>query len=41
MIYGVDVASYQGNPDWKAVHRDGVRFAFSKVTEATGYTNPT
>ncbi|MEV5827040.1 glycoside hydrolase family 25 protein [Spirillospora sp. NPDC052242] len=41
MIYGVDVASYQGNPDWKAVYADGIRFAFSKVTESTGYTNPT
>ncbi|MBE1532105.1 glycoside hydrolase family 25 protein [Actinomadura algeriensis] len=41
MIFGVDVASYQGKPDWKDVHRDGVRFAFSKVTESTDYTNPT
>ncbi|QFG24539.1 glycoside hydrolase family 25 protein [Actinomadura sp. WMMB 499] len=41
MIFGVDVASYQGEPDWEAVHGDGIKFAFSKVTEGTGYTNPT
>lgn len=40
-IYGVDVASYQGRPDWGAVYRSGIRFAFSKVTESTNYTNPT
>lgn len=41
MLYGVDVASYQGNPNWSAVHRAGIRFGFSKVTENTNYTNPT
>jgi GH25 family lysozyme M1 (1,4-beta-N-acetylmuramidase) len=40
-IYGVDVASYQGRPDWPRVKRAGVSFAFSKVTEGTGYVNPT
>lgn len=40
-IYGVDVASYQGRPDWPSVHRAGIRFGFSKVTEGTGYINPT
>ncbi|ACY97921.1 MULTISPECIES: GH25 family lysozyme [Thermomonospora] len=41
MLFGVDVASYQGTPDWKKVRGAGIRFAFSKVTEGTGYTNPT
>jgi GH25 family lysozyme M1 (1,4-beta-N-acetylmuramidase) len=40
-LFGVDVASYQGSPDWKKVYGAGIRFAFSKVTEGTGYTNPT
>lgn len=41
MIYGVDVASYQGNPSWSRVYEAGIRFAFSKVTESTDYVNPT
>ena len=41
MLYGVDVASYQGTPNWPVVHRSGIRFGFSKVTENTDYTNPT
>lgn len=40
-IYGVDVASYQGNPSWSRVYEAGVRFAFSKVTQSTNYVNPT
>ncbi|GAA3969674.1 hypothetical protein GCM10023085_59980 [Actinomadura viridis] len=40
-LYGVDVASYQGRPSWPRVRESGIRFAFSKVTEGTGYTNPT
>lgn len=40
-VYGVDVASYQGNPDWSRVYAAGVRFGFSKVTESTNYVNPT
>ncbi|WP_187438185.1 glycoside hydrolase family 25 protein [Actinomadura decatromicini] len=40
-IYGVDVASYQGNPNWASVFHAGIRFAFSKVTQSTNYTNPT
>lgn len=38
---GLDVASYQGNPDWDAVAGAGYAFAFTKATEATDYTNPT
>lgn len=41
VIYGVDVASYQGNPSWPSVYKAGIRFGFSKVTESTNYTNPT
>jgi GH25 family lysozyme M1 (1,4-beta-N-acetylmuramidase) len=39
---GVDVASYQHNPsiDWQQVHASGVKFAFIKATEGTGYVNP-
>lgn len=40
-LFGVDVASYQGEPSWTRVHGSGIRFAFSKVTESTDYTNPT
>lgn len=40
-IYGVDVASYQGNVNWSSVYAAGIRFGFSKVTEATSYVNPT
>jgi lysozyme len=39
--WGVDVASYQGYPDWGAVAAAGCAFAFTKVTEDTGYANPT
>lgn len=38
---GVDVASYQGNPDWSAVAGSGIAFAFTKVSEDDDYTNPT
>jgi GH25 family lysozyme M1 (1,4-beta-N-acetylmuramidase) len=38
---GIDVASYQGYPDWDAVASSGISFAFTKATEGTTYTNPT
>lgn len=38
---GIDVASYQGNPDWAAVARDGYQFAITKLSEGTNYVNPT
>lgn len=41
VIYGVDVASYQGAPNWPRVRGSGISFAFSKVTESTNYLNPT
>jgi GH25 family lysozyme M1 (1,4-beta-N-acetylmuramidase) len=37
---GVDVASYQGYPNWPAVRNSGRIFAFNKATEGTGYVNP-
>jgi len=37
---GVDVASYQGNPDWVAVAASGITFAFTKLSEDNGYINP-
>lgn len=40
-ITGPDVASYQGDVDWKKVKAAGHDFAFIKATEGTGYTNPT
>lgn len=38
---GLDVASYQGYPDWAQVAASGITFAITKATESTNYTNPT
>lgn len=38
---GIDVASWQGDPDWDAVAASGITFAITKTTEDTGYVNPT
>lgn len=39
---GVDVASYQGNPDWQIAHDvGGLSFAIEKATEGVDYVNPT
>lgn len=40
-LSGVDVASHQGQPDWRAVAASGVSFAITKATGGTWYTNPT
>lgn len=37
MIYGVDCSHHNGDPDWVAVYRDGIRFVVLKVTEGTSY----
>ncbi|MEV0208328.1 lysozyme [Streptomyces sp. NPDC050788] len=37
---GVDVASYQGNVAWPTLWSGGVRWAYTKGTEGTYYTNP-
>ena len=40
-LRGIDVASYQGNPDWAAVAASGIAFAITKATQGVGYLNPT
>lgn len=37
---GVDVASYQGNVSWPTLWNSGVRWAYTKASEGTYYTNP-
>jgi GH25 family lysozyme M1 (1,4-beta-N-acetylmuramidase) len=37
---GVDVASYQGDVDWPALWAAGTKWAYTKATEGTSYTNP-
>ncbi|MEU2777932.1 GH25 family lysozyme, partial [Streptomyces sp. NPDC007162] len=37
---GVDVASYQGDVAWPTLLGSGVRWAYTKATEGTYYTNP-
>lgn len=38
--YGIDVSYYQGDIDWQAVRDDGVRFAFIRVSDGTGFLDP-
>ncbi|KAA2260170.1 hypothetical protein F0L68_20540 [Solihabitans fulvus] len=38
--YGMDVSGWQGNVDWQTAWNNGARFAYTKATEGTGYTNP-
>lgn len=40
-VRGIDVASWQGQPDWRKVAASGVQFAITKATEGVGYLNPT
>jgi GH25 family lysozyme M1 (1,4-beta-N-acetylmuramidase) len=37
---GVDVSGYQGNVAWSTLWSSGVRWAYTKATEGTYYTNP-
>ncbi|KOX04214.1 MULTISPECIES: lysozyme [unclassified Streptomyces] len=37
---GVDVSAYQGNVAWSTLWGSGVRWAYTKATEGTYYTNP-
>ncbi|MFE0251820.1 lysozyme [Streptomyces sp. NPDC059010] len=37
---GVDVSSYQGNVDWATLWKNGVKWAYTKASEGTYYTNP-
>ncbi|MEV4620841.1 GH25 family lysozyme, partial [Asanoa sp. NPDC049573] len=40
-VTGIDVSHYQGTINWGSVADSGVDFAYAKVTEGTGYTDPT
>ena len=40
MIFGIDVSHHQENIDWQKVKSSGVRFAFIKASEGSGYTDP-
>ncbi len=37
---GVDVSAYQGNAAWSTLWSSGVKWAYTKATEGTYYTNP-
>ncbi|MGW4568671.1 lysozyme [Streptomyces sp. NPDC004561] len=37
---GVDVSSYQENVDWPTLWAAGTKWAYTKATEGTSYTNP-
>lgn len=39
-VPGIDVSSYQGNVDWASWYAQGKRWAYTKATEGTTYTNP-
>ncbi|WP_171168761.1 lysozyme [Streptomyces sp. I05A-00742] len=39
-VEGVDVSSHNGNVPWSTLWNSGVRFAYTKATEGTSYTNP-
>lgn len=39
-LSGIDVSGYQPSINWATVKANGVKFAFIKATEGTGYTNP-
>lgn len=40
-VQGIDVASYQGSPDWAKVYRSGIRFAYVKASEGVRSTYST
>jgi GH25 family lysozyme M1 (1,4-beta-N-acetylmuramidase) len=40
-VTGVDVSHYQGTINWGSVAGAGIDFAYAKVSEGTGYTDPT
>ncbi len=37
---GLDVSSFQGSVNWSSAWANGARFAYTKATEGTYYTNP-
>lgn len=40
LLYGTDLASYQGDPDFDAMKAAGQSFFVTKVSEGIGYANP-
>lgn len=36
-VKGIDVSYYQGSINWRAVKNDGVKFAFIRVSDGTGF----
>lgn len=38
-VSGVDVSEYQGAVDWAVIEEQGVKFAFIRATEGSGYTD--
>ncbi|MET7638422.1 lysozyme [Streptomyces sp. NPDC005438] len=38
-VEGVDVSGHQGNVNWQSLWNSGVKFAYVKATEGTGYQN--
>jgi lysozyme len=40
-VRGIDVSHHQGQINWSAVKASGIRFAYIKATEGTGFTDAT
>ncbi|MDF1495227.1 GH25 family lysozyme [Caproiciproducens sp. CPB-2] len=40
MIKGIDIARYQGNPDFRRVKAAGIQYAMLKATEGVNYIDP-
>ena len=38
---GVDVSKYQGNFDWAARKREGIKFGFARISDGTNYVDDT
>lgn len=38
-VPGVDVSEYQGDIDWPVLKEQGIRFAYIRATEGSGYTD--
>jgi lysozyme len=38
-LFGIDVASYQGTPNWAKVQASGIAYAFAKATQGTAYAS--
>lgn len=36
-LFGIDVSSFQGSPNWSTVHSQGCQYAFAKATEGNYY----